>query len=53
MWVELELSFDNEEFIGAGFLTIPSFNQNMTLSYPKKYQKLSDDDIVELYVETL
>ena len=51
MWTEVELGFEGEDFFGAGFLSIKEFNKDMKLSYPKKYQKLNDNDIIELYIE--
>lgn len=51
IWQELRLVFENEIFSGTGFLSLKEFNKDMKLSYPKKYQKLDDNDTIELYVE--
>jgi hypothetical protein len=51
-WIEVELELENENFFGIGFLSFKP-EENMVISYPKKIEKLKDEDIISVTITRL
>jgi hypothetical protein len=51
-WIEVELDLENESYFGIGFLSFEP-EEEMIISFPKKIEKLNDEDIIPVTVTSL